>query len=139
MSVSWERERSMSKKIGIFMGICCVFLTTIFINKVLSSDNKGPSITFLNDDIKYVKDMNDQDLLEDVVAYDDVDGDVSDSLMIESITDLDDGNVFLVYVAKDKQNNVSKKQRYIAYEEINDEDSKNDEDDENVGEYEANE
>ena len=61
-------------------------------------------------DTNYTSDMTEEDLLKDVKAQDDRDGDVTESLTVETIYPKNDGKqVSVIFVAKDKNNNVTKK------------------------------
>ena len=79
-----------------------------------SEDNEGPKITFEEGkDTNYTSDMTEEDLLKGVKAQDDRDGDVTDSLTVETIYPKNDGKqVSVIFVAKDKNNNVTKKRIY---------------------------
>lgn len=76
----------------------------------VSQDRKGPEITI--DESKkdsYTEGMTTEELLEGVKAIDAKDGDVSDTLTVENVYPNDQGDeVTVVYVAKDKSNNVTK-------------------------------
>lgn len=62
-----------------------------------SEDNEGPKITFEEGkDTNYTSDMTEEDLLKDVKAQDDRDGDVTESLTVETIYPKNDGNRFLL-------------------------------------------
>lgn len=49
------------------------------------------------------------DLLKGVSAIDDVDGDVTESIVIEKLARTSDGNILVTYAALDSSNNVTKK------------------------------
>lgn len=92
----------------------CVFLGggVIWINRM--QDKIGPQITFPEDTITYEED-NQEMLLEGVVAIDDEDGDVSDSIRINGIfPDTKEEKVKIVYIAKDRSNNISKATREVS-------------------------
>lgn len=76
-------------------------------------DRTAPTISFADDDNKlvYTESMKEDELLEGVSAADDVDGDVTDSVLIEKISETADGNVIVTYVALDSSNNVAKRSR----------------------------
>ena len=57
--------------------------------------------------------MDDAELLEGVTASDNVDGDVTDSLLIEKISGTGEGSVIVTYVARDGANNVAKVSRVL--------------------------
>lgn len=75
-------------------------------------DNEGPKITFSEDkDTEYTSDITKEDLLKGVTAQDNRDGDVTDSLTVETIYPKNDGKqVAVIFVAKDQENNVTKKE-----------------------------
>ena len=77
-----------------------------------SEDNEGPKITFSEDkDTKYTSGMTTEDLLKDVRAQDNKDGDVTESLTVETMYPKNDGKqITVIFVAKDKSNNVTKKE-----------------------------
>lgn len=77
-------------------------------------DNIGPVITIGNEINEYRNEMTDEDLLSDVTAVDDNDGDVSDSLIIKSIVESSNNTkVTITYAAKDSSNNISLKKRIV--------------------------
>lgn len=58
-------------------------------------------------------------LLTDVQAYDNEDGDVTDSLVISCLCPVSDNTGVVIYAAKDASNNVYVKRRSFTYEEAN--------------------
>ena len=103
----------MAKKISILLTIISILLAGILVQKLLTQDRNGPVISFGDEEYDYTPDMTEDELLEGVKAMDAEDGDVSRSLRVESVTDLDNGKVSVIYVAKDSVNNVTKRQRLI--------------------------
>lgn len=79
----------------------------------LNLDRTAPVISFADQESRlvYTPEMSEKELLEDVSAHDDRDGDVSDSLLVEKISETADGSVIVTYVALDSSNNVAKKSR----------------------------
>lgn len=78
-------------------------------------DKTGPEITFPTEEITY-EEGNKEVLLEGVTATDDVDGDVSDSVRVNGIFPNATGSkANVLYVAKDKNNNISKATREVIY------------------------
>ena len=74
-----------------------------------TSDRQGPEIRFAEDkDSVYELGTPKSELLEGVTAIDSRDGDVSDTLTIESIFARNEEQVVVIYVAKDNSNNVTK-------------------------------
>jgi len=82
----------------------------------ISKDRQGPEITIPDLMVSYQEGSNYDALLEGVTAFDEVDGEVSDTLLIEGIfpsTDYKTAEV--IYVAKDDLNNITKKSRVVTY------------------------
>ena len=102
----------MKKLLITLLVIICVGLGAGVVYMKVSEDNEGPKITFAEGkDTHYTSDMTEKDLLKDVTAQDDRDGDVTDSLTVETIYPKNDGKqVAVIFVAKDKKNKVTKKE-----------------------------
>lgn len=103
-------------------GICCLLAALIVALAVFawiqsaSEDVEGPDISFESDVIEVSIKDGDDVLLKGVTARDDEDGNVSDSLIVENISDFDDsGNRTVTYAASDKSHNVTKKERKVSY------------------------
>lgn len=99
--------------IALFMVILYGF------NRVLlyrSFDKTGPEISFEEELLKVSVKVTEEELLEGITAIDEKDGDVTDSIMIESISKLLAGNERIVtYAAFDGDNHVGKAERRIQY------------------------
>lgn len=81
-----------------------------------NTDVAGPEITFPTDVIYAEVNAAEDVLLQDVRAYDEKDGDVTGTLIIESISKfVSPGKRIITYAAFDKSNNISKKERYLVY------------------------
>lgn len=105
------------KKFIIVASLLTVILTGIFIGLSVSEDRIGPAIEVMNSNVVYQKNEDMHELLKAVTATDDRDGDVTDSVMIEDILPmLDNATAKITFVAKDKSNNISKKEILIPYE-----------------------
>lgn len=105
--------------LGIIINILLLLLIlslAIYIKK----DTRGPVISFEGESLTYnEKDSTDM-LLAGVKAIDDVDGDVSDTLVIEAINILrSEKKANVIYAARDKSNNITKVSRIIDYHIIN--------------------
>ena len=101
------------KKFFVFLlVVICLGMGAGVVYMKSSEDNEGPKITFEEGkDTNYTSDMTEEDLLKGVKAQDDRDGDVTDSLTVETIYPKNDGKqVSVIFVAKDKNNNVTKKE-----------------------------
>ena len=101
------------KKFFVFLlVVICLGMGAGVVYMKSSEDNEVPKITFEEGkDTNYTSDMTEEDLLKDVKAQDDRDGDVTESLTVETIYPKNDGKqVSVIFVAKDKNNNVTKKE-----------------------------
>ena len=101
------------KKFFVFLlVVICLGMGAGVVYMKSSEDNEGPKITFEEGkDTNYTSDMTEEDLLKGVKAQDDRDGDVTDSLTVETLYPKNDGKqVSVIFVAKDKNNNVTKKE-----------------------------
>lgn len=95
---------------GAVTGICIVdaILLAVCAFLYLNQDRIAPVISFGENDIVYTEGMDTGLLLTGVTAMDDVDGDVTDTLLIEKISDTARGDVLVTYAALDRSNNVAK-------------------------------
>ena len=100
----------MRKWLVVLMTAAAVGATGLLGWMYVSQDRKGPEITI--DESKkgsYTEEMTAEELLDGVKATDDKDGDVSDTLTVENVYPNEQGDeVTVIYVAKDKSNNVTK-------------------------------
>ena len=73
------------KKFFVFLlVVICLGMGAGVVYMKSSEDNEGPKITFEEGkDTNYTSDMTEEDLLKDVKAQDDRDGDVTESLTVE--------------------------------------------------------
>ena len=102
----------MSKKLVALLLVACVALAGGVVYVRMNADTKGPEIIISdNAGTLYRPDMNNEELLAGVTATDDKDGDVSPSLTVESVYEVDDTHVIITYTAKDSSNNITK-QKY---------------------------
>lgn len=104
----------MTKKtITIILSIICAVGLACSIALYVSKDKTAPTITYSGDvTLNEGEDYN--VLLSGVSAIDDKDGDVSDTLMIESVYKSSD-TAKIVYCAYDSSYNVAKLQRIVPY------------------------
>ncbi len=103
----------MRRLLIAIMVIACVGLGAGVFFIRMTSDRKGPEIKISEKKERiYTPGMKDKDILEGVTAVDDVDGDVSDSLIVENIYTRSMDEVVAILVAKDNKNNVTK-QEYV--------------------------
>lgn len=114
----------MEKKTGVIgLGIAVIVIVVVCIILVATSDKKGPQITYdENNEIVYKQGDDDKVLLEDVVAIDKNDGNVSDSLIVVGKIINDDGTAKITYMAKDRSNNITQVSRVVKYIKIEEDD-----------------
>lgn len=99
----------MKKWVSIILVLISGVLLFFSISILKTEDKTGPVIHFSKSKSQlYTEKMTEEELLEGVTAKDARDGDVSDSLRIESMFFSEDGEVNIIFVAKDKSNNITK-------------------------------
>lgn len=107
----------MKKSIVALMVIACIALGGITLVLGFSEDKKAPEIQFQDNEITFTQGDDYAGLLQGVTATDNRDGDVTKSLVVESVYPNDDGETAtVVYVARDKENNIGKANKVIKYQ-----------------------
>ncbi len=107
----------MKKSIVALMVIACLALGGITLVLGFSEDKKAPEIQFQDNEITFTQEDDYAGLLQGVTATDNRDGDVTKSLVVESVYPNDDGETAtVVYVARDKTNNIGKANKVINYQ-----------------------
>lgn len=99
------------KKKGLFilLGLICIAVVGGSGALFITRDKTGPKIIVSEDrEIAYGTDSDKTVLLDGVTAIDEKDGDVSDSLRVESVQNNEDGSLKVTYSAVDDSNNVTK-------------------------------
>lgn len=103
----------MSKlRVTIILIIVAAVLFGVNAYEYMHMDRTAPSINIPSSITgeEYEKGMTSADFLKGVTATDDVDGDVTDSLRVDEISENADGkSVTVSYVAKDKALNIASK------------------------------
>ena len=80
------------------------------------TDTSGPTITMEQDSITVSAEAEESDLLAGITAEDRTDGDVTQNLMVESMSNLMEGNTRnMTVVAFDSDGHVTKVQRKVTY------------------------
>jgi len=96
--------------------IILIALIAVSISMTATADRQAPEIEIENEEITYVEGEGYSSLLSGVTAYDNKDGDVTSSVMVESVVPLKSGEEAVVwYVAKDKNNNITRVDRIVKY------------------------
>ncbi|MBE5956519.1 MAG: DUF5011 domain-containing protein [Lachnospiraceae bacterium] len=86
--------------------------------KYIKEDSSGPVISCSQETIQVSIEDEESVLLKGVTAKDKKDGDVTDSILIEKLSGLYDGNKRTVtYAAFDSDNHISKTEREVIYED----------------------
>lgn len=100
----------MKKKgLCILLGLVCIAVVGSSGALFITRDKTGPKIIVSEDrKIAYSTDSDKTVLLDGVTAIDEKDGDVSDSLRVESVRNNEDGSLEVTYSAVDDSNNVTK-------------------------------
>lgn len=107
----------MRKGIILLMIISCLGLGGFTVFLRLTEDNKAPEIHFQENEITYMQGSDYEELLLGVTATDDKDGDVTESLVVESVYPNDDGETApIVYAARDSKNNIGKANKIVKYQ-----------------------
>lgn len=115
--------KQLKKRIPKYMilEICLIILVVVafgayFVHHHLEANNSAPVITIAEGSDKFSVKATEEDFLRGVSAEDEEDGNVTDSIIIESISQLYNGNKrSIVYVAFDSNNHVTKLEREIKY------------------------
>lgn len=113
----------MKKKNWFFLALIFLCLAVFFAYRGvgrLRGDTQAPTIQVDSQALEASVQDSRSDLLRGVTAYDKVDGDVTDSIVVESVSLLDsDGTISVGYAAFDSAGNVAKVKRegkYTDYE-----------------------
>lgn len=106
----------MKKGLVAMLFLACAALLAGNVVVYIGADRKGPEISVPQEEITYVAGTDTSALLNGVTAQDNRDGDVTDTVTIESvIPNADQTGASVIYVAKDSKNNVTKETRTILY------------------------
>lgn len=106
----------MKKVLLIILLLFTVILLGLVVYTQSIKDNEAPVIAFEDKEIMYNSEEGQNILLDDVSAYDAVDGDVTNTLIVESIVPLSENTTYVrvTYAAKDKSKNVATKSRIVT-------------------------
>lgn len=100
--------------------ICIVFAATlaftVYVRTSKTKDYSGPKITCDTDSISVSVNDGDPELLKHVTAFDEQDGDITSSVVVESISPFVAGSrANVTFAVCDKDNNVAKLTKEIVY------------------------
>ena len=100
----------------VLLAVCLGVLIGYRMFDGLRTDNVVPKITISDSGIPEMSVYKPEALLEGVTATDDRDGDVTSSIVVESVGSImDDATVTVTYAAFDSSGNVAKAQRTVRY------------------------
>ena len=106
----------MRKGLVAILFLACVVLLAGNVVVYVGEDRNGPEITIPEETVTYVAGTDSSVLMKGVTATDNRDGDVTDTVTIEStIPNADGTEASVIYVAKDSKNNVTKETRKVQY------------------------
>lgn len=110
---------SIMKKFIILSGIITSLLFALLIYIVVKEDRTAPVIHIDNGNLVYREGEDASLLLQGITAEDDVDGDVTSTVMVGDLITMPDGTAAkITYLAKDSSNNVGQLDVLIPYEAV---------------------
>ncbi len=100
----------------IFFIAVATFFSASYIYDKITSDTTAPVITAESDELEVSVAATDEDLLAGMRATDNVDGDITDSLVVASKSKfIEPGTIHVNYAAFDSSNNVGTKTRTVRF------------------------
>ena len=101
----------------LFVIVSAVF-GWMFIDEKLNADKTVPVITIESELLEVSLEADNEELLKGVSAYDEKDKDITDRIIVESVSNfIDDGVCKVTYAVCDNDNHVAKKTRKIKYKD----------------------
>lgn len=99
-----------------FFAVVAVFFTINYVRERLNTDYNAPVIRADSDELSVPVTATDEDLLAGMSAYDNLDGDVTDTLVVVSRSKfISKGVLWANYAAFDSNNNVATYSRKVTY------------------------
>ena len=108
-------KNNVRGSIIILEAIAIVIVAALLMRLRAGRDELPPVISFPEGAVSYTQGDDPQSLLNGVTAIDERDGDVTESIMISSISVTGDGTAIAVYHAKDGSNNVAMSVRSVQF------------------------
>ena len=107
------------RRVSVLLLLVSTAIFVVFrVYEGVNRDKKPPVITFSEDELEVSVTATEEDLLKGVKAEDNRSGDVSDSLVVESMSNFtEDGVRTITYAAIDDQGNVARCERTLRYED----------------------
>lgn len=101
--------------VGLFL-ITTALFGMYYVNEKLTEDHTIPVFKVEGDIVEVSLETTDEELLKGITAYDEKDKDITDQIMIESVSRfIDDGVCKVIYVVSDSDNHVARASRKIKY------------------------
>lgn len=101
----------------LFVIVSAVF-GWMFFDEKINDDKTIPVITIESDMLEVSLTADNKELLKGVTAYDEKDKDITDKIIVESVSNfIDDGVCKVTYAVCDNDNHVAKKTRKIKYKD----------------------
>lgn len=104
----------MNKKITALL-LVVLILVLAWAYYINAGVDRTPPVITVSGEMMYTEGEPQSKLLEGVTAYDEVDGDVTDSVIVEKTHLTSAGELTVYYAAKDSHNNVTRIQRNALY------------------------
>ncbi len=102
----------------ILFVIISVVFGGMYVENVVLADKTVPEITIDSDMLEVSLNAGDEELLKGVTAYDEKDKDITDRVIVESVSNfIDEGVCKVTYAVCDNDNHVAKKSRKIKYKD----------------------
>lgn len=108
--------RIMRKGVAILTAVIAVLFVAVFVMSKITNDKTIPEIKVGEGILEVKSDATDEELLQGVTAFDKKDGDLTDRLLVESISKFSEiGYCKVTYAVCDSDNHVSTAVRQIHY------------------------
>ncbi len=109
--------RILRSAVLVLFSITFVAFSFVFIREKMTEDTTIPQITIEDEIIDVSLEATDEELLEGITAYDEKDGDLTDRIIIESVSRfIEPGVSRVTYAVCDDDNNITSATRKIRYE-----------------------
>ena len=98
-----------SRIVAIVIAVMNIILIAVCIIFYIRADRVSPEFKFQLSSLIYTEDMDKAELLRDITAHDNKDGDITEHIVIEKIVEnRSESSIVVFYAASDKAGNVSK-------------------------------
>lgn len=106
----------MKKIIYVLLGCVGLAMVSFLVFKEIKADDQAPQIIIDEKAvINYSTGCDTEILLTGVQVLDNVDGNITEELVVENVYDFNNGQAKIIYVAKDKAGNITKAERLVEY------------------------